>query len=231
MTTSSADSFVNGTIQASRIPRSTSSTLQDKKPTPPTSSPRTDESISPVTRKPKGFNPFPPSSFHILILEPDTIRTKPIDALRTQRRPLSRNILPFPPPPPPPSSSAAGPRRPQEIYLILNPKDDKCERRVILIPPPTGSPIRVGRVINPSKIPAKFDNLLFDTKVLSRNHAEVFCDVSGRVFIRDLGSSNGTYINGFRLSPDAISSEPFQLFTGQELVHPLPNYSQNLIIY
>ena len=78
--------------------------------------------------------------------------------------------------------------------------------------------MRVGRVINPSKVPAKFDNLLFDTKVLSRNHAEVFCDGQGRVFIRDLGSSNGTYINGFRLSPDAVASEPFQLIQGQELV-------------
>ena len=89
---------------------------------------------------------------------------------------------------------------------------------MVLIPPPNASPVRVGRVINPSKIPAKFDNLLFDTKVLSRNHAEVFCDVQGRVFIRDLGSSNGTYINGFRLSPDAVASEPFQLIVGQELV-------------
>jgi pSer/pThr/pTyr-binding forkhead associated (FHA) protein len=100
----------------------------------------------------------------------------------------------------------------------LNPKDDKCERRVILVPPHNGTPIRVGRVINPSKLPAKVDNLLFDTKVLSRNHAEVYSDGQGRVFIRDLGSSNGTYINGFRLSPDTVSSEPFQLIAGQELV-------------
>lgn len=81
----------------------------------------------------------------------------------------------------------------------------------------------MGRVVNP-KTPAKYDNMLFDTKVLSRNHAEVFSDGGGRVFIRDLGSSNGTYINGFRLSPDAVASEPFQLIVGQELVHipPLP---------
>ena len=77
--------------------------------------------------------------------------------------------------------------------------------------------MRVGRVVNP-KAPAKFDNLLFDTKVLSRNHAEVFSDGNGRVFIRDLGSSNGTYINGFRLSMDGVPSEPFQLIVGQELV-------------
>jgi pSer/pThr/pTyr-binding forkhead associated (FHA) protein len=127
------------------------------------------------------------------------------------RRPLSRtSLLPFPPPP------SAAPRR-QETYLILNPKDDKSERRVIMVPGPSASPVRVGRVVNP-KTPAKFDNLLFDTKVLSRNHAEVFSDGQGRVFIRDLGSSNGTYINGFRLSADAVASEPFQLIVGQELV-------------
>ena len=223
MTTSSVDLFVNGTIQASRIPRSTSSNLHDKKPIPQPQ--RTDESISPVPRKSRG-SPFPPPfSIHTLTDNIDTVRTtKPMDTLRSTRRPLSRTLLPFPPPPPPPPPppqqppSTSVPRRPQEIYLILNPKDDKCERRVILIPPPSASPIRVGRVVNPSKIPAKFDNLLFDTKVLSRNHAEVFCDGQARVFIKDLGSSNGTYINGFRLSPDAVASEPFQLIAGQELV-------------
>lgn len=91
-----------------------------------------------------------------------------------------------------------------------------------MVPGPGSSPVRVGRVVNP-KTPAKFDNMLFDTKVLSRNHAEVFCDATARVYIRDLGSSNGTYINGFRLSPDAVASEPFQLLPGQELV-PSPFY-------
>jgi pSer/pThr/pTyr-binding forkhead associated (FHA) protein len=116
-------------------------------------------------------------------------------------------------------------KRPQEIYLILNPRDDKCERRVVLVPQQPQAPVRVGRVINPAKGPAKFDNLLFDTKVLSRNHAEVYCDAQGRVFIRDLGSSNGTYINSFRLSPDAVPSEPFPLLAGQELVPNHPSFS------
>jgi pSer/pThr/pTyr-binding forkhead associated (FHA) protein len=147
------------------------------------------------------------------------------------RRPLSRCLLPFPPPPSSTTSSStststsAPTRRHQETYLILHPKDDKSERRLILIPPPSAAPIRVGRVVNP-KTPAKLDNLLFDTKVLSRNHAEVFSDGMGRVYIRDLGSSNGTYINGFRLSMDGVPSEPYQLIVGQELVwslkSPLP---------
>ncbi len=143
------------------------------------------------------------------------------------RRPLSRCLLPFPPPPSTTSTSTTSgttssssnttTRKHQDTYLILHPKDDKSERRVILVPPPGAAPIRVGRVVNP-KTPAKLDNLLFDTKVLSRNHAEVFSDGMGRVYIRDLGSSNGTYINGFRLSIDGVPSEPFQLIVGQELV-------------
>ena len=206
--TTSSDSYINGTIQPSRIPRSTTSTLHEKRVQSPTSS-RNDETISPVNRKPKG--PVPP--------RPQLI----IDLVPNRRRPLNRTLLPFPPPP---TSSS---RRPQDNYLILNPKDDKCERRVILIPPPNAPPVRVGRVINPTKIPAKIDNLLFDTKVLSRNHAEVFCDVQGRVFIRDLGSSNGTYINGYRLSSDAVASEPFQLIIGQELVRKTPH--SNLMFF
>src|SRR5277367_1194150 len=134
--------------------------------------------------------PSPASSHHFPSTASNLLCV--VDSIIRSRRPLTRTLLPFPSPPTPTSTTPPNaPRRPQEIYLILNPKDDKCERRVIQIPPPQTPPVRVGRVINPSKVPAKFDNLLFDTKVLSRNHAEVFCDGQGRVFIRDLGSSNG----------------------------------------
>jgi len=50
--------------------------------------------------------------------------------------------------------------------------------------------------------------------------------------MRDLGSSNGTYINGYRMSPDAVASEPFQLLVGQELVKspvPPPAFSPGLL--
>lgn len=150
------------------------------------------------------------------------------------RRTPSRTLLNFPAPP---SSTITSTqtngtgKRPQEIYLILNPRDDKCERRVVLVPQQPLAPVRVGRVINPAKGPAKFDNLLFDTKVLSRNHAEVYGDAQGRVFIRDLGSSNGTYINSFRLSLDAVPSEPFPILAGQELVphHPPSLFSRPFV--
>jgi len=170
---------------------------------------------------------------HCLPLSSSPISTKYTNIFVTDnllnrvRAPPRRNLL-FPQPPSSTTSTnqlqSSSNRRPQDSYLILNPKDDKSDRRVILIPPANALPVRVGRVVN-VKAPAKFDNLLFDTKVLSRNHAEVFQDQQGRIFIRDLGSSNGTYINGLRLSADAVPSEPFPLMPGQELVtrsSPLP---------
>ena len=36
--------------------------------------------------------------------------------------------------------------------------------------------------------------------------------------MKDLGSINGTYLNGTRLSPEAIQSEPFELHDGDNLV-------------
>ncbi|AGO13763.1 AaceriAGL106Cp [[Ashbya] aceris (nom. inval.)] len=44
------------------------------------------------------------------------------------------------------------------------------------------------------------DNGHFDSRVLSRNHASLSCDgESGKIYIRDLKSSNGTFINGTRI--------------------------------
>ena len=55
------------------------------------------------------------------------------------------------------------------------------------------------------------DNGFFDSKVLSRQHAEVWADQDGRVFIRDVRSSNGTFVNGKRLSMENRDSEPHPL--------------------
>ncbi|KAG1791173.1 SMAD/FHA domain-containing protein, partial [Suillus plorans] len=53
-------------------------------------------------------------------------------------------------------------------------------------------------------------NSYFDSKVLSRQHAEIWED-SGKIYIKDVKSSNGTFINGERLSPEGVESEPFEL--------------------
>ena len=53
-------------------------------------------------------------------------------------------------------------------------------------------------------------NGYFDSKVLSRAHAEVWYE-NDKVYIKDIKSSNGTFINGTRLSPESQESEPFEL--------------------
>ena len=54
-------------------------------------------------------------------------------------------------------------------------------------------------------------NGYFDSKVLSRQHAEVYADRQGRIFIKDVKSSNGTFVNGMRLSQENKESEPREL--------------------
>jgi pSer/pThr/pTyr-binding forkhead associated (FHA) protein len=41
-------------------------------------------------------------------------------------------------------------------------------------------------------------------------HAEVW-EHDGKIFIKDVKSSNGTFINGDRLSAEGLESEPFEL--------------------
>ncbi|KAM6493707.1 hypothetical protein JOM56_010068, partial [Amanita muscaria] len=53
-------------------------------------------------------------------------------------------------------------------------------------------------------------NGYFNAKTLSRQHAEVW-EYGGTIFIKDLKSSNGTFINGEQLSQDGFQSEPFEL--------------------
>lgn len=62
-----------------------------------------------------------------------------------------------------------------------------------------------------SKLTANQENGFFDSKVLSRQHAEVWADQDGRIWIRDVRSSNGTFVNGKRLSMENRDSEPHPL--------------------
>ena len=41
-----------------------------------------------------------------------------------------------------------------------------------------------------------------------------------QIFIKDVKSSNGTFINGERLSAEGIESEPFELKTDDTVVRP-----------
>ncbi|KAI8852229.1 SMAD/FHA domain-containing protein, partial [Chytridium lagenaria] len=55
-------------------------------------------------------------------------------------------------------------------------------------------------------------NGIFDSKVLSRNHAEIWYE-DDKVLIKDVKSSNGTFVNGGRLSEEGQVSAPHELRT------------------
>ncbi|EME38953.1 hypothetical protein DOTSEDRAFT_92224 [Dothistroma septosporum NZE10] len=93
--------------------------------------------------------------------------------------------------------------------LHLIPMNGTFERKTITVP---YSPdvLRIGRQTNQKTVPTPV-NGYFDSKVLSRQHAEIYADRQGRVFIRDVKSSNGTFVNGMRLSQENKESEPREL--------------------
>lgn len=99
------------------------------------------------------------------------------------------------------------------LYLLsLN---GTFERKTISVPfsPDT---LRIGRQTNAKTVPTP-TNGFFDSKVLSRQHAEIWADRQGKIWIRDVKSSNGTFVNGTRLSQENRESEPHELQTGDHL--------------
>ncbi|TFY52400.1 hypothetical protein EVG20_g10565 [Dentipellis fragilis] len=82
--------------------------------------------------------------------------------------------------------------------------------------------VKIGRLTDTDAAPVSEPSdpsraILFNFATVSRKHAEVW-DEDGKIFIRDTGSSNGTFVNGERLSPEGEESQPFQLRTGDILV-------------
>ncbi|BGP51625.1 hypothetical protein JCM10450v2_007575 [Rhodotorula kratochvilovae] len=94
--------------------------------------------------------------------------------------------------------------------LHLTPLNGTFVPKQISLDPP-GARVKIGRQTNAKTIP-NGTNGYFDSKVLSRAHAEVWSE-EGRVFIKDVKSSNGTFINGERLSPESSESDVFELHT------------------
>ncbi|KAI0455698.1 hypothetical protein F5B21DRAFT_513760 [Xylaria acuta] len=102
---------------------------------------------------------------------------------------------------------------PPVLYLLsLN---GTFERKTISVPfsPDT---LRIGRQTNAKTVPTPI-NGFFDSKVLSRQHAEIWADRQGKIWIRDVKSSNGTFVNGTRLSQENRESDPHELQTGDHL--------------
>ncbi len=61
------------------------------------------------------------------------------------------------------------------------------------------------------------NKLAFKSKVVSRAHAEIWCDQAGKFWIKDTRSSSGTFLNNSRLSPPNQESRPHALKDGDVL--------------
>ncbi len=109
-------------------------------------------------------------------------------------------------------AAAVGEGNPVLYLLSMN---GTFERKTISVPYYPDS-LRIGRQTNAKTIPTPA-NGFFDSKVLSRQHAEIWADRNGKVWIRDVKSSNGTFVNGARLSAENRDSEPHELQTQDHL--------------
>lgn len=124
---------------------------------------------------------------------------------QVQMAPQSQMMRPVP-------AEQLPPGQPALYLLSLN---GTFERKTIGVPFAPES-LRIGRQTNQKTVPTA-TNGFFDSKVLSRQHAEVFAERNGKIFIRDVKSSNGTFVNGTRLSQENRESEPHELSTGDHL--------------
>ncbi|KAI1337139.1 hypothetical protein F5Y15DRAFT_162502 [Xylariaceae sp. FL0016] len=118
----------------------------------------------------------------------------------------------------------------QPVLCLLS-LNGTFERKNISVPfsPDT---LRIGRQTNAKTVPTPI-NGFFDSKVLSRQHAEIHADRQGKIWIRDVKSSNGTFVNGTRLSQENRESDPHELQTGDhlELGIDIVNEDQKTVVH
>ncbi|CAO3591332.1 unnamed protein product [Absidia cylindrospora] len=74
----------------------------------------------------------------------------------------------------------------------------------------TGVVLKLGRYSDRN---ACSDRLSFKSKVVSRCHAEIWQE-NGKIYIKDTGSSSGTFVNRARLSPANTASRPYTIQDG-----------------
>ncbi|KAF9577304.1 hypothetical protein BGW38_007584, partial [Lunasporangiospora selenospora] len=91
--------------------------------------------------------------------------------------------------------------------LVLEPVNNTFMLKSLELPDQTK--VKIGRQTGVATAPNP-TNGYFDSRVLSRIHAEVWSE-GNKVYLRDLKSSNGTFLNGRRLCPENTESEVFEL--------------------
>lgn len=98
------------------------------------------------------------------------------------------------------SSKASIPSLKKSVHVVrLISPDQPDEYLKVLSIPLYPDTLKIGRQNTP-KTSNKITDGFFDSRVLSRNHAELFIK-ENQLFIRDLKSSNGTFLNDDKLIP------------------------------
>lgn len=96
-----------------------------------------------------------------------------------------------------------------KAVLICRQNSHPFNNRTLFLEP--HQEVKVGRSVARNRVSET--NAIFDCKVLSRNHAVLWYN-DGKFFIKDTGSSNGTFINNVRLSQTSTESEPYEVSSG-----------------
>ena len=101
-------------------------------------------------------------------------------------------------------------RNPAVYFVTLSSLNDTFVKKHLLVPyyPETR---KLGRPAG-AKIKPDSTNGYFDLRVLSRSHAAMYMDATGKLMLKDLGLSNGTYVNDER-----IGSEPVEIHIGDSI--------------
>ncbi|KAI0049344.1 SMAD/FHA domain-containing protein, partial [Auriscalpium vulgare] len=150
-------------------------------------------------------------------------------ALATSATPQTPIVAPatMPLPASAPSASSIQQRSSQTHRIRLVPQIDN--RRSLRFDPITrdvsegDTALRIGRFTDRSGLGVAAANALgsnklaFKSKVVSRAHAEIWCEQPAKFFIRDTKSSSGTFLNHVRLSAANQDSRPFELKDGDTL--------------
>uniref|UniRef100_A0A182XQI4 FHA domain-containing protein n=1 Tax=Anopheles quadriannulatus TaxID=34691 RepID=A0A182XQI4_ANOQN len=104
-----------------------------------------------------------------------------------------------------------------EIKLECTENSHRFETRILMIAP--GNEKHIGRYRKKKLNTTLDDHLLFDNRILSHTHALLLFQ-EGKLYLKDLCSSNGTYLNGEYIGPaseEASEPQARQLKTGDVL--------------
>ena len=85
-----------------------------------------------------------------------------------------------------------------------------------LVIPKSVLPWKIVRKNTASSVAIEKDKIMFNSRALSRNHAQIFF-AGGHFYCQDMGSSNGTWVNNIKLLPERQEYEPVKLIEGDVL--------------